>query len=202
MYYGGNDLFNLNHELKNEILIKYLNDEKFNQNLRSLQNKLDDQARKHVLSRSDGNKYRFYKLGLLRNRLKNILNLYKVSKNKTEYSLDKLEKILSLTKKLSIENQSNLYFVYLSAERYTGYNNAKKDDLKYFMKVKSIVKKLEINFIDIHKEVFENKKNPLELFPFELMESGHYSVEGYREVAKAIYTSIINKEFELNTIKK
>ena len=82
--------------------------------------------------------------------------------------------------------------MYLSSERYIASDKAPKDDLKYFAQVKSIVQKLEINFIDIHKKVFENKKNPSELFPFEM--SGHYNVKGYREVAEAIYKHIIVSE--------
>ena len=82
--------------------------------------------------------------------------------------------------------------MYLSSARYSASDKYPKDDLKYFMKVKSIVEKLEINFIDIHKEVFEDKKDPLELFPFGI--GGHYNVKGYREVAEAIYEHIIIKE--------
>ena len=63
----------------------------------------------------------------------------------------------------------------------------KKNDLRYFDKIKSIVEKLEIKFIDIHKEVFEKEQNPLELFPFGMY--GHYSVEGYKKVAESIYNA-------------
>ena len=193
MYYGGNDLDNLNNELSNRILIKYLNDQKFSQNLKVLQSKIDDHARKHIQSRSEGFKYEFYKLRHLRSKLKNIINSNKEVKEKKKYRLDQLEKILLLTKKLSIENQSKLYFIYLSAERYNTNDIVLKNDLKYFKKIKSIVEKLEINFLDIHKEVFERKDNPLELFPFE-MSGGHYSVKGYKEVANAIYKHILESE--------
>ncbi len=192
MYYGGNDLANLNEELKNKILIKYLNNEKFSQNLKNLQKEIDYQARKHILSRSQGYKYQFFKLKLLRDKLKILVNSNNEKKEREKYKLDQLERILFLIKKLSIQNQSKLYFVYLSSERYIASDKAPKDDLKYFAQVKSIVQKLEINFIDIHKKVFENKKNPLELFPFEM--SGHYNVKGYREVAEAIYKHIIVSE--------
>ena len=192
MWYGGNDLRNLNEELNNEILIKYLNDQKFNQNLKGLQNEIDDQVRIHILARSKGSKYEFYKLRLLRAKLKMIINSNKDKKDNTKYRFDKLEKILSLTKKLSIENQSNLYFVYLSASRYSESDKNSKEDLKYFENVKSIVDKLEINFIDIHKEVFEDQKDPLELFPFGI--AGHYNVKGYREIAEKIYEHVIIKE--------
>ena len=82
--------------------------------------------------------------------------------------------------------------MYLSAPRYLETDKNPKEDLKYFENVKSIVEKLEINFIDIHKEVFEDKKDPLELFPFGI--EGHYNVKGYREVAEAVYEHIIIKE--------
>lgn len=52
-------------------------------------------------------------------------------------------------------------------------------------KIKKIVIDLDIEFIDIHEEVFKREKNPLKLFPFE--RHGHYNVEGYKKVAKKIY---------------
>ena len=47
------------------------------------------------------------------------------------------------------------------------------------------LEKLNINFIDIHKEVFEKEKNPKKLFPFEML--AHYNEEGYKKVAETIY---------------
>ena len=44
---------------------------------------------------------------------------------------------------------------------------------------------LNIPFIDIHKEVFENEQNPLKLFSFEL--PGHYDIGGYKKVTETIY---------------
>ena len=58
------------------------------------------------------------------------------------------------------------------------------DDTNYFL-VKNIVKELNIPFIDIHKEVFEKEKNPLNFFPFKM--PGHYNIEGYKKVAEEIY---------------
>ena len=51
--------------------------------------------------------------------------------------------------------------------------------------IKNIVSELNIPLIDIHKKVFENKHNPLNQFPFN--QFGHYTVDGYSEVAEAIY---------------
>ena len=59
------------------------------------------------------------------------------------------------------------------------------DKSLHFNEIRSIVNKLNINYIDIHKEVFEKEQNPLKLFPFELF--GHYNIEGYKKVAETIY---------------
>jgi lysophospholipase L1-like esterase len=47
---------------------------------------------------------------------------------------------------------------------------------------------LGIPVIDIHKEVFENHPDPLDLFP--LRSSGHFNAEGYKEVANAIVDEV------------
>ena len=103
-------------------------------------------------------------------------------KNIDDQTISQFKKILELTKKLTIENQSKLYFVYLP--EYTRYSN---DDYKndFYNIVKEILRKLDISFIDIHEELFIKEKNPLKLFPFEL--NNHYTVDAYRKIAKIIY---------------
>ena len=48
IYYEGNDLHNLENELGNNILVKYLQDLNFSQNLRSKQNLIDNALRKKI----------------------------------------------------------------------------------------------------------------------------------------------------------
>ena len=89
--------------------------------------------------------------------------------------------ILKLTNELVKQNDSKLYFIYLPEfSRYK--KNYKK---KNYDMIKKIVYELNIPFIDIPNEVFKKEKNPLKLFPFESY--GHYTVEGYHKVGKAIY---------------
>ena len=189
IYFGGNDLDNLAEELNNEILIKYLNDYDFNQNLKSLQNKIDKQIRTFISSRAQGLKlkYQFIKLRKTRTMLKNLISNKKKKKIKTKEVLDQLKNILILTKKLSIKNQSKLFFVYIHSPSYWTADNAPKDD--NFEDVKFIVEKLEINFLDIHESVVKKKSNPLELLPLGI--KGHFNVKGYSEIAEAIYENIL-----------
>ena len=91
------------------------------------------------------------------------------------------KQILQLTKELTNKNNSKLYFVYLP--EYSRYKTS-YDNTNYNL-IKEIVNELKIPFIDIHKEVFEIEKNPLKLFPFELV--GHYTIDGYKKVAETIY---------------
>ena len=87
---------------------------------------------------------------------------------------------LKLSDKLSKQNNSDFFFVYLPEfSRY----KSKNYDLNDYQKIKSMVNYLEIPFIDIHEEVFEKENNPLKLFPFE--SNGHYTIEGYKKIAEA-----------------
>ena len=190
MYYEHNDLDNLQKELTNNILFNYIKNENFSQNLMDKQTLIDYEKRKHISARSDGAKFEFLKLRKTRKAIKEITFLQKNKKNSNlsdNYKLEKLERILLLSKKLASERKSDFYFVYLPSPIYYFENKQFPEESLYFNQIRSMVNRLNINFIDIHKEVFEKEKNPTKLFPFEL--SGHYNIEGYKKVAEAIYTS-------------
>ena len=80
-----------------------------------------------------------------------------------------------------------LYFVYLP--QYKRYNKVVLNDkFRKKSEVIDLVKGLDIPVIDIHQEVLANHPDPLSLFPFRL--GGHFNVEGYSEVSKAIVENI------------
>lgn len=182
VYFEGNDLYDLNNELKNKILIKYFNDLSFNQNLKSNQNRIDRIAKKIISKKLPKTKdesllFKFSKLYYTRDLIRLTLTPRTVLlDNKLE-----LKKILKLTKDLIEKNNSKLFFVYLpNYNRYTSkYVNTNYDQIK------KIIDELQIPFIDIHNEVFSKEQNPLNLFPFGI--NGHYNIEGYRKTAKVIY---------------
>ncbi len=184
IYYEGNDLKDLENEMNNQILINYLNDLTFTQNLKLKQNDINILTKNFIKRYKDRDrnidkeklKFKLFKFIKIFNTRNLIFPPPPVPTPKLEF-----KKILQSTKELTEKNNSKLYFVYLPEyQRYkSNYNN------KDYNLVKSIVSELNIPFIDIHKKVFEKEKNPLKLFPFGLY--GHYNVEGYKKVGETIF---------------
>ena len=182
-YYENSDLMDLESNLKKPILKKYLESENFSQNLVKKQKIIDILAKKELQRiNSNHNKIsQFLKLYKLRTLLGNIFN----RRNNVELQPE-FKEILEKAKKLSIKNNSKLYFIYLPSYARYKFN---KDDPNYIL-VKKLVKNLKIPFIDIHEEVFSQSNDPLTLFPFEM--NGHYTVSGYRKISEKIYELIDN----------
>ena len=51
--------------------------------------------------------------------------------------------------------------------------------------MRDIIKDLDIEFIDIHQEIFDKEQNPKQLFPFE--QFGHYNKAGYKKIAEKLF---------------
>ena len=188
VYFEGNDLYDLNNELNNEILIKYLKDNTFSQNLIDSQNRIDNLAKKIIYKKSlDDLKIESLFIKFLK--IYNTRSLIKLIFNPNEtffHNKNEFIKILKLTKQLTEANKANLYFVYLpDFNRYvTNYDNSN------YLEIKKIIDDLKIPFIDIHKDVFQKEANPLDLFPFG--QKGHYNIIGYKKVAEKIYNHTLN----------
>ncbi len=181
-YYEGNDLRVLTYEKTNNILIQYLKDLNFTQNLKLKQNEIDDFITNFIEKeeRDRDRETNFSKFNLLK--FIKIFNIrYLIFPPPTQTPGPVFKRILQLTKELTKKNNSKLYFVYLPEHhRY----KRTYDNTNYNL-VKNIVTELKIPFIDISKEVFEKEQNPLKLFPFEV--HVHYNIEGYKKVAETIY---------------
>ncbi|MDP7195180.1 MAG: hypothetical protein QF864_03170 [SAR202 cluster bacterium] len=180
LYFEGNDNGELLDELNNEILLNYLNNESYSQNLTQKQD-LQTQIVKNFIDEQFKKQNKMIELSTLKDLIK-MRSTRGLFINAKITFRPELEEILKLSDKLSKQNNSDFFFVYLPEfNRY----KSKNYDLNNYQKIKSIVNYLEIPFIDIHEEVFEKEENPLKLFPFEMF--GHYNVEGYGKVAQAIY---------------
>lgn len=181
IYYEGNDLVDLISEKRNSILVNYLNDLNFSQNLKFRQKEIDDLIKKkieikekiEIKDKIDQQKFRV--------KIIQFVKFSNIRSSITRKPESEFKKILQLTNDQIKKNNSKLYFVYLPEyKRYkTNFIN------KNYNLIKETVSELGIPFIDIHSDAFNKEKNPLKFFPFE--QFGHYNVEGYKKVAETIY---------------
>jgi len=190
LFFEGNDIQNLENELKNEVLKNYVNDEKFSQNLRYRQKEIDQFLKKKMMASLKKTAQDQLKTARIakKQKIKKFLLLYKtrqkLKKNKIKPVTEDFYNIIKLTNEFAKKNNTKLYFVYLpEINRY----KVKYNDNNY-KKIKQYIIKNKINFIDVHKELFLKEKDPLILFT-----NGnqyHYSSEGYRKVSEIIYNHI------------
>ena len=194
VYFEGFDLMDLMNEKKNPILMKYLEDLQFSQSLIE-KNNIKDRVVTKIIKKeferisekyNDDNNLKYKILKFVRlDKTKNSINFNSVASHQIDQAIFKeFELIMSLTKKLAFQNNSNLYFVYLP--EYSRF--VRKYDNKNYEKIISIIDKLNINLIDLNKEIFEKEKNPLKYFPFGL--DAHFNPLGYKVISNTIYRQI------------
>jgi len=195
LYFSGNDLQDLDAELKSTKLIKYLQDFNYWQDLKSKQNEIDklllqDLINEYSTADRIGARhnhrsifFNHFKLYETRSLLIETFLSKKFELNYELYLLEKFRSVIEFANSLASNNNSKLYFVYLPS--YYDYQYIKFKSNTHKNKIKKIITDLNIEFIDIDDEVFKKEANPLKLFPFE--RQGHYTVEGYKKTALKIY---------------
>ena len=199
-YYEENDLIDLSREIDNSILIKYLNNNNFSQNLKLKQDNIDKFLETNIKKNLNDIKleceywkeYYSKKKVFLRfirlDNLKRFIISIKEDKNITneDEAIKNLEKILLSAKQIAKTNNSNLYFVYLSGfNRYSSFIPGQYEFLNNYPKIINMVNNLGISVIDIHDELFAREKYPLDYFPFS--QYGHYNEKGYKKISEIIY---------------
>ena len=197
VYCESNDLFELVIERQNKNLLRYLNYENHSQNLKNRQKEVDEllniNFEKELQNQIKIETFKSEKQLSKNNKLKyKILKFIRLDKTKkifkkkdTKYDdiiFDEFEKILQSSLNLSETNNAKLIFVYIP--EYRRYNSSNYSDENY-NKITSIVKKLNIDLVDMRK-VFDNENNPKIFFPFQQF-AWHYNEDGYKKVAEAIY---------------
>ena len=198
LYFEGNDLIDLKSEIKNDILMQYLKTSNFKQNLKMNQAKIDEINTSRIsksffdtnfrLIKKDAQiKYKILKFIRLDKTKKIIIQYLGNQKIKNEKPFKEFNKIIKKTNDLAIANNSKLYFVFLPDFQRYKFKKIKNENKI----IKEYLQKLDINYIDIDKEVFQNEDNKLGLFPFEF--EAHYTIEGYYKVATSIHEIVSNK---------
>lgn len=198
-YYEGNDLDDLGRELENNVLIKYLDEKDFSQNLYYNKNKNNNYVKNFVNESLKIEDYKssnrggglskvtyFIKLSELRKKTIEHLGLiYLKSREIPAKPQNNFIKIISQAKDLSNQYGSDFYFVYLPT--YYRYKVQNYDN--NYSAIKEIIKDLNINLIDI-QELFADFDDPTIFWPFK--KDGHYTPYGYKVIAEKIFT-VINK---------
>ena len=209
----GNDLENLELEIKNKFLLNYLNKKKYSQNLLEkshiidkisdtiVNTEINDLLKRNKKLKEEINiKDNFYEnFGSKKFKILRALKLYYTRSMlfKDKYDLVykplkinreiefRFKNVISLMKKFSDEKNVNFYIAYLPTwMRYEGF---REFDDRYFL-LKKITSELEINFIDLHKDVFEKIDNPNKYFVYG--GNSHYNEKGYKAVSKHILQEI------------
>ncbi len=194
LYYE-NDLWDLKFELKNKILLNYLNDNKFSQNLYQKQDQINEIVQKQLdIFESDfknsarvNTNYsikKFIKLHNLRIFFKSLSNEKMLRTISPQF-----KSIIKLAHDYVKKNQSNFYFVYIP--EYKRYKKNLQNDYSFndYEKVINYVKSLNIPIIDLNEELFQKNKDPLSLYPFRKRAAG-FSPEINVTVTDIIYNKI------------
>ena len=204
-YFEGNDISGFRSEIANPLLKKYLTNPHYTQSLLTNQNKIDNIVSKEIEKALKIEENRLKNIDIKKNEF-NILKFELISFLRLTYlrmsipiqsikfhsePQKELFQVLNLAKNLAKKNNADFNFVYLPEYRRYKFNNYNNEN---YLIIKKELKKLNINIIDIHENVFKKQKNPLKLFPFELGD-GHYNELGYRLIAEHILKNI---EYEKN----
>jgi len=215
--YYENDIIDLEFEMQSKLLVEYLTNKKFSQELKGKQYLIDQiNLEEHnklikTLNKNDRvssilriygtfntDKFSYIKLYTLRNFLRErYLENSKIKEREREEILkfDKnfhnFKKIIKNANELALNNNIKFYFVYLSSRP----KYAAKYDGENYKKVINLIEEFNIPIIDMHK-FFKEHKDPLSMFPFR--RQLHYNEIGYRFVANKIYQFVI--EYEKNSI--
>ena len=197
-FYYENDLLDLKFELKNKILLKYLNQTEFTQNLINKQNQINRLAQSQLdyfeneykNSVKNDNNYsiqKFIKLNKLRIFIKSLSNEEMVRKISPEF-----KKIIELAYNDIKKNNGNLYFVYIP--EYKRYKKGLQNDYNFndYEKVIKHIESLNIPIIDLNKELFSKNKDPLSFFPF------RKRAAGFSPAVNSMITDIIYKKINQN----
>jgi hypothetical protein len=194
------DLQDLNEELKNNNLKKYLLQEDYSQNLFFKQNEVDIFLKNYFeknfndfFSSAERSSFlNFLRLASLRSMLSSkiyiLQNRYKpkeILQNNINSNYHYMEKTLISLNNISLKNNSKLYFIYVPTHfDYFSNKNYEKNT------VIEIAKKLNIETIDLSNFILKKYKKPESIYSLSLKGWGHPHEKGYQIISNEIIKNI------------
>lgn len=201
MFNIGDFLFDFENEIKNEILLNYLNDENYRQNLKEKTTEIDKIYQNIV----DTYLKSIFFLKFIN--IRSTLNQFNANLKKDSYKKDtkndqtnKIKKFIQITKmikKLSDTNNSEIYFVYTPiieeySEKFKKQNILEYENfLKYKPIIMNIIKEENINIIDLHQLKWIKDKDPIGNYAMR-QQMNHYTPEIYDEISEIIFLNSKN----------
>jgi len=91
---------------------------------------------------------------------------------------------------ISKEKNAKLHFIYLPELAQYSQNKITRNLSR--SKIRKIIMRNKIDFIDLDKEMFRKIKNPEEYFPFKRM--GHYNPQAYEKIADILKKKVYDQE--------
>ena len=100
------------------------------------------------------------------------------------------EKLITKINLLTKEKNAKLHFIYLPELARYSQNRITRNLSR--IKIRKIIMRNKIDFIDLDKEMFRKIKNPEEYFPFKRM--GHYNPQAYEKIADILKKKVYDQE--------
>ena len=202
-FYSDDDLIEMQKNLDNKYLLKYLKDDSFSQNLIQRQNEIDTLMTNYALKnweiqkRTHVRKYNYKRMIKLSNIRQKLKFYNKESKEKRIYEKASVEinqetfqtynLIIKKTKEIANLWEAELYFVYIPS-KYKFESYEFKDEFNKNLEiVLSMAKTNNIPILNLEERIIEKSKEPISLY------SNHFNREGYKFAADQIALFISDK---------
>jgi len=194
IYFERNDLKDLKKEKKNKILVKYLK-KNFSQNLNKKQNKIDSLVKEVIFDQEKKLKINNFEEKIYKKLVFQKIIRLQIVRDKTafdrglNFGVDPLfEEIILKAKRFAEVKNSKFYFIYLPDKQSFTKNNVNKKNFLNKQEVLEIIKRNNIDTIDINSTLFLKEKDPFALFAHRIY--GHYSADTYFKIAEIIKNHI------------
>lgn len=196
-FFYTNDFDELEKELESNILVNYLKDDEYKQNLFEKQKIVDEIIRNYVLQEFEKQKTIFnntytkkeYNFGNSPNKF-NLINFIKLSKtrnllnyNQKHPSFKIFQEIIIKTKKIVEEDNAEFIFVYIPHIDEV----SKKMNFPHKKNIFQFLNNTNVKIIDLTK-IIEIQKEPLSIWPFQCC--GHFNTKGTELLANYLLDNL------------
>ena len=191
-----NDLDNLKSEKNNPILMSYMNQENYTQNIFSKKSEIDRVMEDKYFKKKRGKKKllikRFIKVHHTRDYIKRLVTKEGVTLFSTYYVNDEmLEIVIDVYKKIRTEYQGNLYIGYVpDGGSFIG-TDAHKQKLKEIrLKIIKKLRENQFNVLDFYETLSKEKVDEILPFGKNVKAENHYSEYGHEIIANYILKNL------------